>query len=162
MSTYSELLKHPKWQEKRLRILERDEFKCSECGSGENTLHVHHGYYERGKKPWEYDDGTLRALCEHCHEVAQERLTMLHRIIGVLDPEDLDRLRGYAAGLEMSGFGNAVCRVESLQMAVGIADAWNIPDERHPMTTLQFPSPVDGWMLVRMLNGEAPGTPGPA
>jgi hypothetical protein len=67
MSNYSELLKSPKWQRKRLEILERDNFKCVNCGSEDNTLHVHHHYYESGKKPWEYPDRVLITLCEGCH-----------------------------------------------------------------------------------------------
>ena len=45
MSTYQEKLKHPKWQKKRLEILQRDEFKCVHCLDGESTLHVHHNMY---------------------------------------------------------------------------------------------------------------------
>lgn len=32
-----------------------------------STLHVHHKYYEPGKKPWEYPDEALITLCESCH-----------------------------------------------------------------------------------------------
>lgn len=31
-------------------------------------LNVHHKYYVRGKKPWEYDDDTLVTLCADCHK----------------------------------------------------------------------------------------------
>lgn len=67
MSKYSELLKDPRWQRKRLEILQRDNWTCRQCGSTEDTLHVHHHYYEKGKKPWEYDDRILITLCEGCH-----------------------------------------------------------------------------------------------
>jgi 5-methylcytosine-specific restriction endonuclease McrA len=30
--TYSELLKSPKWQKKRLEIMSRDKFTCKKCG----------------------------------------------------------------------------------------------------------------------------------
>lgn len=65
--TYHEKLKSPLWQKKRLSILERDEFHCQSCMDGENTLHVHHCYYEHGKEPWEYPDSSLITLCEQCH-----------------------------------------------------------------------------------------------
>jgi hypothetical protein len=68
-STYSELLKDPKWQKKRLDILNRDNFRCCQCGSVKNTLHVHHQYYIKGNMPWEYPDDSLITLCEFCHEV---------------------------------------------------------------------------------------------
>jgi len=69
-SEYSKLLLNPKWQKKRLEILERDEFTCQICFNTENTLHVHHCYYSKGRKPWEYEDSSLKTLCADCH--AQE------------------------------------------------------------------------------------------
>lgn len=44
--TYYEMLKDPRWQKKRLEIMERDEFACRDCGDKESTLNVHHTYYE--------------------------------------------------------------------------------------------------------------------
>lgn len=64
---YSDLLKHPKWQKKRLLILDRDNWQCKACGSKEKSLHVHHYTYQKGKKPWEYDDENFITLCEICH-----------------------------------------------------------------------------------------------
>lgn len=68
MSTYSDLLKDPRWQKKRLKVLERDEFCCRSCGDGENTLHVHHCYYKKGNAPWEYQLESLVTLCKECHK----------------------------------------------------------------------------------------------
>lgn len=82
--TYSEKLKHPKWQKKRLEILQRDEFACRECGNDKNTLHVHHGHYENGLAPWEYDDWTLKTLCKDCHEDTQATLEEIHAYLGCL------------------------------------------------------------------------------
>lgn len=67
-SNYSELLQDPRWQKKRVEVLLRDEFRCQHCGSKEETLHVHHLRYEKGKMPWEYDNGELITLCHRCHE----------------------------------------------------------------------------------------------
>ena len=67
MSNYSELLKSPKWQKCRLKILERDNFTCQKCGDTETTLHIHHLKYKKGQKPWDYSDKTLITLCKHCH-----------------------------------------------------------------------------------------------
>lgn len=66
--TYSEKLKSPKWQKKRLEIMERDGFQCQMCFDREETLTVHHKYYIRGNNPWEYDDDCLITLCEDCHQ----------------------------------------------------------------------------------------------
>lgn len=67
---YIELLKDPRWQKKRLELFKLDGFQCRDCGSKDNTLHVHHLYYEKGKNPWEYDFDVLITLCERCHERA--------------------------------------------------------------------------------------------
>lgn len=65
--TYSQLLKDPRWQKKRLDILNRDEFTCQMCGSTESTLHIHHITYHSGN-PWEISDDLLITLCADCHE----------------------------------------------------------------------------------------------
>jgi len=67
--SYAEKLKDPRWQKKRLEILERDEWKCMSCGDKENTLHVHHIFYFPGKEPWDVHNGFLITLCEKCHKV---------------------------------------------------------------------------------------------
>lgn len=69
MSNYSELLQNPKWQKKRLEILERDKFTCRSCNADWKTLHVHHLYYDNKLKPWEYKEWDLITLCEDCHEL---------------------------------------------------------------------------------------------
>lgn len=66
--TYSKKLKDPKWQKKRLEILNRDDWKCKSCGDKEKTLHVHHTGY-RGTDPWDTPDNMLITLCEDCHEL---------------------------------------------------------------------------------------------
>lgn len=68
MSMWSSQYRDVRWQKKRLEIMERDSFTCQSCGKKENvTLNVHHAYYEKGMKPWEYDDIMLVTLCEECH-----------------------------------------------------------------------------------------------
>jgi hypothetical protein len=67
MSNYSELLKDPRWQKKRLLVFERDNWTCQSCLDTESTLHVHHTKYI-GEFPWECPDEYLMTLCEKCHE----------------------------------------------------------------------------------------------
>lgn len=64
---YSDYFKDPRWQKKRLEILERDDFCCQICFDTKETLNVHHRIYSKGKKPWEYDNKHLVTLCETCH-----------------------------------------------------------------------------------------------
>lgn len=72
MATYSDLLRDPRWQKKRLEILNRDDFYCGKCFDGETTLHVHHKHYQHGKKPWEYNSDFLITLCKTCHEAVKK------------------------------------------------------------------------------------------
>lgn len=66
-TAYWEKLKDPRWQKRRLEIMERDNFRCQGCGDQDKTLHVHHKIYERGKDPWDYEDNILVTYCEDCH-----------------------------------------------------------------------------------------------
>lgn len=66
--TYSEKLKDPRWQKKRLKVMEYAKFRCQICGAKHRTLNVHHSYYTRGKEPWQYPDGSLICICEVCHD----------------------------------------------------------------------------------------------
>jgi hypothetical protein len=69
---YSEKLKDPRWQKKRLKILERDNWTCRGCNDTKNTLVVHHIKYFPDKEPWECPDKFLLTLCEECHRLERE------------------------------------------------------------------------------------------
>lgn len=73
MATYTEKLKHPLWQKKRLKIFERDSFKCRSCNSVDKPLHVHHTFYMDIPNPWDYADDMLLTLCEDCHQKELDR-----------------------------------------------------------------------------------------
>ena len=66
MKYYSEKLKDPRWQKKRLQILNRDQFKCRFCSDDKTELHVHHLKYKCN--PWDAHDEDLQTLCKHCHK----------------------------------------------------------------------------------------------
>lgn len=70
--TYSDKLRDPRWQRKRLEIMERDEFTCQQCGDATKTLHVHHKYYLPRLEPWDYCPLSLVTLCEDCHQQEEE------------------------------------------------------------------------------------------
>jgi hypothetical protein len=65
---YSDKLKDPRWQKKRLEILQRDQWMCQKCGDSDSTLHVHHRNYVKDLEPWDYPNDSLITLCEDCHE----------------------------------------------------------------------------------------------
>lgn len=76
---YSEKLKDPRWQKKRLAIFERDGWKCVACDAKDKTLHVHHSSYHG--EPWEAPDEELDTLCDYCHE----RITLVVQIFRQFD-----------------------------------------------------------------------------
>lgn len=95
-NSYLEYYKDPRWQKKRLEVMQRDRFACRSCCSEDKTLNVHHCYYEDGKMPWEYENSSLMTLCEDCHEYQKDTIKE-HR----------------AALLKVIGkYGGAVCKFE--------------------------------------------------
>lgn len=67
MKSYSEKLKHPKWQRKRLEVLSRDNFTCVKCGDSETELHVNHLKYKG--EPHDVPLNYLETLCKNCHKI---------------------------------------------------------------------------------------------
>lgn len=126
--SYSEQLKHPLWQKRRLEIMSAAGFQCSRCSSKDVTLNVHHVFYKKGYMLWEYKDKALRCLCEDCHAAAESHKTMLQ--CGMAYAEDLDaRIAGYAVGAALFSDGLICERVDNHEVACGIADFWGIVDE---------------------------------
>lgn len=72
---YSEKLKSPRWQRKRLEVLNRDNFTCCKCRDKETELHVHHLKYF--KEPYDAPLEYLQTLCSNCHYY----ITFLHNDI---------------------------------------------------------------------------------
>lgn len=66
--SYWEKLQDPRWQKKRLEVMEKCEFSCQLCGENQKTLNVHHKEYFKGFEPWEYEENQLIVLCKDCHE----------------------------------------------------------------------------------------------
>jgi len=91
---YSNKLKDPRWQKKRLQILERDGFKCIKCNSDKNTLHVHHRWYEKNTDPWDYPDIIFQTLCEKCHfGVHYSKDDILEGIFDILDKLTINEIQ---------------------------------------------------------------------
>lgn len=85
--TYRQKLQDPRWQKRRLQILEKHGFRCQLCNAGEKMLTVHHVNYTRGKEPWEYPDKDLMCLCAECHtQVEQVIIPELRRLAVTVSP----------------------------------------------------------------------------
>ena len=90
--TYSEKLRDPRWQKRRLQLFEAANWTCESCGTKTETLHAHHGYYKRKTEPWDYPDYTMHVLCESCHGEMQALLESTHHFIGCYSKQELRSL----------------------------------------------------------------------
>lgn len=134
--SYYELLKHPKWQAKRLEVLNRAEFRCQWCGDDETTLHVHHALYRKGAAPWEYEPHELVCVCEACHAEAHDVRAELDLALGMLNAvggnDALWRIAGYARAVLAGHLAHREPRgsyfeVRDVDGAIGVADYFGLP-----------------------------------
>jgi hypothetical protein len=82
MKTYSEKLRDPRWQRKRLEILERDNFTCQLCSNDKMELHIHH--IEYNENPWDSHEDNLITYCKVCHKNIEKSKKSDFRIIKAL------------------------------------------------------------------------------
>jgi hypothetical protein len=75
MNPYHQKLKDPRWQKKRLEVLNRDDFKCQKCGDVETELNVHHIKYSTNE-PWDEPASNLITLCKDCHSIIENYKAM--------------------------------------------------------------------------------------
>ena len=99
--TYTEKLKDPRWQKKRLEIFKRDNWKCRGCRESNSTLHVHHFYYIKGNDPWEYPNKHLVTICKDCHDFYHEQMITLQMAFAELD---FSGLIGHILNTNKEGF----------------------------------------------------------
>lgn len=97
--TYSEKLRDPRWQRRRLEVMSAAGFACEQCGCETRTLNVHHLLYRKGAEPWDYSDAELACVCEDCHTAEHEIRDRLSLNMRGMTVEQLERLLGYSAGL---------------------------------------------------------------
>jgi len=136
-SAYLEKLRDPRWQKRRLEILDRDDWRCRRCFDSEHTLHVHHVWYAPGGDPWDVTDDGLLTLCERCHADEEYRAAVETRLLRAL------RRRFGVFSVEMiaDALEDALARPGAPAWRVGTpgvvaavlvdADAWdraNVPD----------------------------------
>lgn len=131
--TYSELLRDPRWQRKRLEVLQREDFTCEDCGAKDKTLNVHHDKYRPGAAPWEYDASELRCLCEDCHAKEHALLEAFKArwkdAIDGLGQSDLYQVLGYAEGLlAMTRQGEDNIHVINAEHWQGLSDSASAQD----------------------------------
>ncbi len=67
---HKEYLQSSTWKDIRLRILQRDGYKCCRCGQSGNE--VHHKTYERWGRELDSDLETLCSACHYSHHSAHK------------------------------------------------------------------------------------------
>lgn len=96
--TYYEKLRDPRWQKKRLEVMQENNFSCELCGDSTTTLNVHHKEYFKDWEPWNYTNSQLACLCEPCHENQHSNLDMLKLACSVLNIEERIEVAALIAG----------------------------------------------------------------
>ncbi len=103
-SSYASLMSDPRWIQKSNEIKERDGYQCKCCKS-DNSLSVHHLFYEYGMMPWEYPDYSMITVCVMCHAMLTKHRNCY---------KDLKRV------FALSGFGSkAIHRLAQAFSSVG-------------------------------------------
>jgi hypothetical protein len=82
--SYSEKLKDPLWQKKRLEVMERDGWQCVCCKDKASTLNCHHTFYDSSRMPWEYDGYEIVTLCQKCHLRVTAMTAHFGRVLGLM------------------------------------------------------------------------------
>lgn len=126
MTAYGDLLRDPRWQRKRLEVMERAEFECEECGSKTKTLNVHHAYYEKGCDPWEYPNDSLRCLCEDCHERVEAELREIRKLAGIAWRAARANILGYIRAAAVTSGSGAIVPLESAYIACGMGHFFDL------------------------------------
>jgi hypothetical protein len=139
------MLRDPRWQKKRLKVMELVNFTCEDCGTDTETLNVHHSYYEKGLAPWDYPDQSLHCLCDDCHKKAEDHKVAIHRKMGALDLTRDTEILGYLSAIEMSDLPMVVCEVIDWEMAEGIGHYFNI--DPHEIIDALVDRQIDGYKL---------------
>jgi hypothetical protein len=99
--SYSEKLKDPRWQKKRLEVLEAKNWRCECCGETEKTLNVHHIIYRKNANPWDYELDEFKVYCESCHldEHDREEIFKEHLLLITKDGLGVEDLFWLAHGI---------------------------------------------------------------
>lgn len=156
--TYAEKLKDPRWQKRRLEVMNDAGFECGYCGEKNETLHIHHPAYRKGAAPWEYKAEELACLCATCHDRAtkaqaewsemgfmspMDMVSLLCKINdGVVDEAcemlaEMMHVRAYTTGKNI-GFSGTIadvvlrlsCIAKSDSMGTPVDDAFALPGRR--------------------------------
>lgn len=122
--TYYEKLKDPRWQKKRLEVMQANDFTCEICFDTTKTLNVHHKEYFKGLEPWEYEIEQLSCICETCHENQHDDVDLLKwvcsyaKLDGPNNRTELAFILGGYCGIDYKGMLSFSCLDDCLAYSV--------------------------------------------
>jgi hypothetical protein len=135
MSKYSEKLRDPRWQRKRLEIMQRDNFACTLCSDSKSTLNVHHWEYKG--EPWDVENDNLSTVCVSCHELIELRKkgglpTRAGRMYRFLEAGEIiqEGDEWWACGKGWLRFGNGIGQPYRKYDWGDFSDHWKLPSAR--------------------------------
>lgn len=112
---YAECLTDPRWQRKRLEVMQSADFKCEYCGNGAQTLHIHHLKYTG--MPWDAPMSDLECLCDKHHRMREQNEGMpclfifkKHRAARVAEFER-QVLSAFERGVKMDAITKAIAEL---------------------------------------------------
>ena len=148
--SYSEDLKNPQWQRKRLQQLDAAKWECSECGTGKRTLEVHHCWYERDTKPWEYPDECYRVLCSICHDNWHAAKLECDKLFANYSMTQLEQAAGLLVGLNCASLMQdfEVTRRHDALFVTGLIRGWWGP--------VQYTNSLIDAALLKIAEGHVP------
>lgn len=129
MSDFFENYKRPEWQKKSAEIRERANYTCESCGATDRQLQVHHGYYEKDTRPWEYRNDSLWCLCADCHNTAQQAYNLAKSLFGRIDPKNHSEVLGYLAGMSSHRRPDYAWTPIPHEVRIGFAKAYGLTIE---------------------------------
>lgn len=128
---YAQKLLDPRWQKKRLLILNRDRWTCTRCKRTDLTLHVHHEAYI--DDPWDIKDEYLRTLCYKCHKLIHLELSTK---INIKEMKDIPKQATVSEYLQIRRFSNA--RENPKGLPQHILNMWKCTMKFHSMSEPEY------------------------
>lgn len=130
MPTYAEKLRSPKWQRKRLEVLQAAGFKCETCADTEDELHVHHKWYLPKHEPWDYPPECFQVLCAFCHQLVTAENRLLQEVLATAYFPNPLRVAGYAWSMSEMGMETGPIHPMDEEFLEGVCDYHGFTDEQ--------------------------------
>ena len=127
---FFEKYRDPRWQKKRLEVMERDDFCCCLCYKSDVTLNVHHSYYKNGLSPWEYPYESLYTLCDDCHLYIKNMKKRLIDEINNLELQDIPTIIGTIIAYKLDRTNIEKVNVDDFGIWEGFSEFFGIKDDK--------------------------------